>query len=343
MKTITKILTAAVVVMVTASASIAQERPNGGDVQIRVQEYPGSILGIPMWVAIEKGFCKNYNIRCSTVGLASGPLGLQTLAAGSVEATFASNEVNLMAASRGNDVQLVVGHSPNNYYTLNVSKDYPLPNRNKGYPEVMKDLKGAKVGVTARGAGIEMVMRALLQGAGMNGDDVVYVAVGAPATSYPAMVAKQIDASVSFEPFNTLCMAQKICVELVSPGRDEGPANMLAMNGGFASFVMRKNFIQSNPKAADAFVAAVRDSISWTKDPKNFDELLAITKKKISMGDLPDADKVLALLVKGQTSSLGYTIERKSVDATSDFLIQNKLTEKPVSSATVVYEKAPKP
>jgi len=156
-----------------------------------------------------------------------------------------------MAASRGNEIQLVVGHSPDNYYTLNVSSDYPLPNRSKGYPESMKDLKGAKVGVTARGSGIEIVTRALLQGAGMKGDDVTYVAVGAPATSYPALLAKQIDASVSFEPFNTLCLAQKTCVELVSPGKGEGPANMLAMNGGFASFAMRKNFVQSNPKAAE--------------------------------------------------------------------------------------------
>lgn len=343
MKTVTKILSAALVAMATLSVSQAQERPNGGDTQIRIQEYPGSILNLPAWIAVEKGFCKNYNIRCSTVGLASGPLGLQTLASGSIEASIASNEVNLMSASRGNDVQLVVGHSPNNYYTLNVSSSYPLPNRAKGYPEVMKDLKGAKVGVTARGSGIEMVMRALLQGAGMKGDDVIYVAVGAPATSYPALVSKQIDASVSFEPFNTLCLAQKTCVELVSPGRGEGPANMLAMNGGFAAFVMRRNFIQSNPKATDAFVAAIRDSITWIRDPKNLNEAIAISQKKMSLGDIPDADRILAELVKGQTTALGYTIDRKSVDATSEFLLANKLTEKAVSSASVVYENAPKP
>jgi NitT/TauT family transport system substrate-binding protein len=342
MKTITRFLSGALLMM-AAVAGIAQEKPNGGDTQIRVQEYPGSILGIPMWVAIEKGFCKNYNIRCAAVPLASGPLGLQTLAAGSIEATFASNEVNLMAASRGNDIQLVVGHTPNNYYTLNVRSDYPLPNRAAGYPAVMKDLKGAKVGVTARGSGIEIVMRALLQGAGMSGDDVVYVAVGSPATSYPAMVAKQIDASVSFEPFGTLCAYQKTCVDIVNPGKNQGPANMLAMNGGFASFAMRRNFIQQNPQAADAFVAAIRDSITWARDPKNFDELVGIVKKKMSLGDIPDADKVLVLLVKGQTSSLGYAIARKSVDATSDFLMQNKLSEKPVPSSSMVYVKAPAP
>lgn len=323
--------------------TMAQGKPDGENAQVRVQEYPGSVLGIPMWVAIEKGFCKGYNLRCSTVPLASGPLGLQTLAAGSVEATFASNEVNLMAASRGNEILLVVGHTPNNYYTLNVRSDYPLPSRAKGYPEVMKDLRGSKMGVTARGSGIEIITRALLQSAGMSGDDVTYVAVGSPATSYPAMLAKQIDGTVSFEPFNTLCLAQKTCVELVAPGKGEGPADLLAMNGGFASFAMRKNFVQSNPKVVDAFIAAVRDAIAWAKDPGNFDELVGITRKRVSLGDIPDGDKVLIQLVKGQTESLGSGIKRDSIDATSNFLMKNKLSEKPVPSATIVYERAPRP
>ncbi|TAM89622.1 MAG: hypothetical protein EPN41_03230, partial [Candidimonas sp.] len=48
----------------TAGAS-AQNKPDGGNAQFRVQEYTGSILGIPMWVAIDKGFCKKYNLRCA--------------------------------------------------------------------------------------------------------------------------------------------------------------------------------------------------------------------------------------------------------------------------------------
>ena len=339
-----RVLTLAVAAVLSfgwAGSAVAQAKPDGGDTRIRVQEYPGSILGLPMWVAIEKGICKNYNLRCSTVGLASGPLGLQTLAAGSIEATFASNEVNLMAYSRGNDIQLVVGHTPNNYYTLNVRNGYDLPNRDKGYPEVMQDLKGSKIGVTARGSGIEIVMRALLQSAGMDPDSVTYVAVGAPATSYPAMLAGQIDGSVSFEPFNTLCLMLDTCVELVAPGKNEGPADMLAMNGGFASFTMRRNFVESNPEVVEAFIASVKDAMAWMKDPENFDELVDITRKHISLGDIKDGDKVLVELVRGQTKSVGPKIERAAIDATSKFLMTNKLSDKSVSATDIVYENAP--
>lgn len=323
-------------------AGIAHAQPSGKGAQLRIQEYPGSILNLPTWVAVEKGFCSKYGLQCSAVALASGPLGLQTLASGSIEVTFASNDVTLAAASRGNDVQLVVGHSPNNYYTLNVRADYPLPNRAKGYPEAIKDLKGARIGVTARGSAIELTMRAFLIGAGLSGDDVTYVAVGSPATSYPALLAKQIDGTVSFEPFNTLCMYQKTCVDLINPGRGEGPASLIAMNGGFAAYAMRRNYIQATPHAADAFIVAMQDTIAWIRDPKNLDEVIGIARKKMSLGNVPDADKVMAQLVENHTRSFGAAIDRKSVDAVSSFLIENKLITTPVSSSTFVYEKAPR-
>lgn len=343
MKRLSSVVAAMALSFGFVAAATGQDKPDGGDTLIRIQEYPGGTGGVPAWVAIEKGFCKKYNIRCAMVSLGSGPLGLQTLAAGSIEASYASNEVNVMAASRGNEILLVVGHTPNSFYTVNVRSDYPLPNLAKGYPEAMKDLKGSKIGVTARGAGTEIVARALLQGSGMSDKDVTFVAVGSTATSYPAMLAKQIDAIVSFEPFNTVCLAQKTCVVLLSPGKGEGPADLLAMNGAFNSYAMSKKFVQSNPKAADAFVAAIRDATAWAKDPGNFDELLTIARKRISLGDIPDSDKVFVQLIRREVETWGPTIARASIDATSNFLMKNKLSEKPVSSATLVYEKAPRP
>ncbi len=324
----------------TAGAS-AQNKPDGGNAQFRVQEYTGSILGIPMWVAIDKGFCKKYNLRCATVQLASGPLALQALAAGSIQASFASNDVNLMAASRGNDIQLVVGHTPTIYYHLDVRKGYPMPNRDKGFPAFMKDFSGAKVGVTARGSGVEMLFRALMKSDGMTGNEVTYVAVGSPATSYPTMLAGKIDATVSFEPFNTLCVAEKTCVDLMDLSR-QGPPDMLAMNGGYASFAMAREYVEKHPNVVKAFIAAIEDADAWIKDPKNFDELLADTRKHISLGDIQNANEVMAQLVKGQVKSVGPAIERRSVDAVSDFLVKYGLIQNPVSSSSVVYAGAPK-
>ena len=330
-------LVAAVVAGISAPA-VAQ---GGAKKTLRIQEYPGAIVNLIGWVAQDAGFCAKRNIDCISTAIPSGPLGLQALATGSIEISYASTDVIMQSASRGNDVQLVVGHSPNNIYQLDVRADVPLPNKAAGYPAVMKDLAGLKAGVTARGAAVEIQMRALLVGAGLSPDAVTYVAVGSPATAYPAMVAKQIDVAVMFEPFRTICRTQKTCVNPVDLSKGEGPPELSGLNGAFETFAARREFIKANPEAVTGFIQAVTDAIAYMKKPENFDKVHEITRKHMSLGDIPNAEETLKELIKSQVASYGEKIDRKSVDAFSSFLIKYKLIEKPVSSADFVYEKAP--
>jgi NitT/TauT family transport system substrate-binding protein len=328
-------------VLAGLSAIPASAQDKAANTTLRIQEYPGSIVSLHGWVLQDAGFCPTHHLTCVSTGIPSGPLGLQALATGSIEVSFASTDVIMQSASRGNDVQLVVGHSPNNIYQLDVRADIPLPNLAKGYPAVMKDLVGLKSGVTARGAATEIQMRALLAGAGLSPDAVTYVAVGAPGTAYPSMMAKQIDAAVMFEPFHTLCRVQKSCNNAVNLAKSEGPSELAALNGGFETFAMRRDYIKSNPAVVQAFIDAMSEAIAWMQKPENLDKVVEITRKHMSLGDIPNADATLVELVKSQVVTYGPKIDRKSVDAFSDFLIKNKLIEQPVSAASFVYEKAP--
>lgn len=308
---------------------------------LRIQEYPGSVVSLPAWAAQDAGFCAKQNLDCISTAIPSGPLGLQALATGSLEISFASTDVIMQSASRGNDVQLIVGHSPNNIYQLDVATSIPLPHRSAGYPEVMKDLVGLRSGVTARGAATEIQLRALFDGAGLSQDSATYVAVGSPGTSYPALIAKQIDMAVMFEPFHTLCRVQKTCSNPFDMAKGEGPPELAALNGGFETYAARRDFIKENPKEIAGFNQAITDVIAWMKQPDNLDKVVAIARKHMSLGDMPNADQTLAELVKSQVATYGEKIDRKSVDAFSTFLIKYKLIEKPVSSSSFVYEKAP--
>lgn len=326
-----------------ASVAMAQTSPKivAKDQLLRIQIYPGTILNLPIWVAAEGGFCQAHGLRCEPTAIPSGPLALQALAAGSLEIMYASTEVITAAASRGNDVQVFVGHSPNNIYTLNVSNKVPLPNLSAGYPAVMKDLKGMRIGVTARGAGTELLTRALLLGAGMTPDDVTFVATGSPTTSYPTFVAGQIDAGMMFQPFRTLCELQKTCVVGVDLAKGEGPEDLRVLNGGFETFAARRAFIEANGVAIDAFIQAMTETIAWMQDPANFDKLMTITRKYLTLGDIANADATLVQLVRTETPKFGVKINRKSIQGFSDFLIKYKLIEQPVSAATFVYAKTP--
>lgn len=330
-------------ITVVASGAIAQTGPKivANNQLLRIQTYPGTILNLPIWVAVDGGFCRAHGLRCEPTAIPSGPLALQALAAGSLEIMYASTEVITAAASRGNDVQVFVGHSPDNIYTLNISNKVSLPHLSAGYPAIMKDLKGTRIGVTARGAGTELWTRALLLGAGMTPDDVTFVATGSPTTSYPTFVARQIDAAMMFEPFRTLCEIQKTCVVGVDLAAGEGPEELRILNGGFEVFAARRAFIEANGVAIDAFIQAMTETIAWMQDPANFDKLMTITRKYLTLGDIPDADATLVQLVKTDTPKFGVKINRKSIQGFSDFLMKYKLIDKPVSATTFVYSKAP--
>ncbi|MBW3096438.1 ABC transporter substrate-binding protein [Pseudohoeflea coraliihabitans] len=338
------LLIAGAAIAITPSAVSAQEKIVAEGETVRIQEYPGTILHLSQWAAADHGFCEDHGIKCEMVKIPSGPVGLQALAAGSLDVSFASTEVTMQAASRGNDVQLIVGHSPNNIYTLSVHKDVELPNKDKGYPAVMEDLKGKNIGVTARGAGTELQARALLIGAGMSGDDVTYIGVGAPGTSYPAFLARQIDAGMMFEPFATLCRLQETCVDVVDLAAGEGPEDIAALNGAFETYAARRDFIEENPQVVGAFIQAMSEATDWVKDPDNHEELMEIVKGRFQLGDdIPDADKVLDELVRRTAPLYGVEIDRDAVNAFSDYLIDNELIEDPVSADTFVYAEAPKP
>jgi NitT/TauT family transport system substrate-binding protein len=322
----------------------ADEKVVANGETVRIQEYTGTILHFTQWVAADKGFCEAHGIKCVMVKIPSGPLGLQALVAGSLDISFASTEVTMQAAARGNDVQLIVGHSPNNIYTLDVKKGVPLPHLKEGYPAVVQDLKGLKVGVTARGSGVELQTRALLSGAGLSPDAVTYVAVGGPGTAYGSFISGQIDAAMMFEPFRAICHVQDTCVDLLDFAKGEGPAEISALNGAFETYAARRNYIEEHPVVIDAFIQAMTEATAWVRDPANYDELLKIVKSRFQLGaEIADHDKVIAELVRTGAPLYGVGINRNSVKAFSDYLLNAGLIPGPVDPASFVYSKAPKP
>lgn len=306
---------------------------------LRTQVYPGSIISLPVWVADDGGFCKAEGISCPAVPIASGPLGLQAVAAGSLEVMFTSTDIIMQAASRGNDVIVITGHSPNNIYELTIRKDVGL--KEKAYPEVMKQFVGKTVGISARGSAVENQMRALLVGAGLSPDAVTYVAVGSPNTAYPAMLAKQIEAAVMWVPFQSICEAKGICEVAVDMKNGEGPANLKALNGAFETFAARRDFVKANKEAIDKFITAMGKGIEWMKKPENYDKVREIAKKHTSLGDLANSDTILTDLVKSQVLSYSSKVDRQAIKGFANFLVDIKLTPKPFDTSNFVYEGSP--
>jgi NitT/TauT family transport system substrate-binding protein len=308
---------------------------------IRYQEYPGSILHIVNWAMVDKGFCTKQNLKCEPVYLANGPLAQQAAAAGSVDIIYSSLDVMMQAVAKGNDLQIIGAQVPNNVYSLAVGKDVPQPNRAAGYPANVRDLKGKRIGVSARGSGTEMYVKSLLSGAGLEPDSVTYVAVGSPNTAYAALVAKQVDAILSWDPVPALCASTQQCTIAVDLRKGEGPPEIKAMNGGFLAWQARREYVQKHEATVDAFLRALAEATVWVQDPKNYAEVRKLAEKNFKLGEVPNREQVMDQIVKESIASLGTKFDRKVIPGFNAFLLKNKVIDKPLDAEAIVYKKAP--
>ncbi len=318
----------------SSGSSMAQAKPT-----VRFHEYPGSIIHIVNWAMIEKGFCDKHGIKCEPVSLASGPLAQQAAAAGSVDLIFSSADVMMQAVAKGNDLQMVGAQIPNNVYSLSVRSDLPQPNRAAGYPKNMEDLKGKRIGVSARGSATEMYVKSLFAGAGLPPESAVFVPVGAPATAFPALVAKQVDAVLSWDPVPALCAATGSCNVAVDLRKGEGPADIKAMNGGFVVWQARREYIEKNEATIDAFMRAVADGVAWVKDPQNYPAVLALANKHFKAGDVPNRDHFMEQVVKESIAQSGTEFNPRVVEGFNNFLVKHKMIDKPLDIKRIVYRK----
>ncbi len=332
-------LIATVGLSLAACAGLAQAQAGG---TIRYHEYPGNILNLVTWAMVDKGFCEKERIKCQPVVLASGPLAQQAAASGSLDVIYTSADVMMQAVGKGNDLMIVGPQITNNLYVLVTRAELPLPNKAAGYPANVRDLKGLKIGVSARGSATELQMKALFTGAGLPGDSATYIAVGAPNTAYAALAAKQVDAALTWDPVPSICNATKACDVSVDLRKGQGPAELLSMNGTFVVWYARREFVEKNGPLVDAFVRSTAAATGWVKDPKNFAEALEIAKKRITLGDVPNKDEVLKEMVTGVIDLYGLGFKRSSIEAFHTFLLNAKVLDKPLNVDSLIYSKLPK-
>lgn len=326
-----------------ATAAMAQA-PRANGETLNIQNYAGTTGNMHAFVAANKGFCEKYNFKCELKIINSGILGLQTLVGKTIDIAQGGAEQTAQTILAGANVAIVGTSLTNNVLALSARADVPIPNKDKGYPAVMADFKGLKVGVPSRGSASELFMNAMLADVGLKPSDVTFVAVGGPQTAYTSMVVgKQVDAVVMFDPLMAICRHAKTCNVIVDMTVGEGPKVSRELAGAGVIFAARRDFADANPQLMAAFTAAMTDAMTWARDPANFEELINIYKAHINFGDLPGADDLRRSWVK--TAIAAYSpdlkVSRKGLKAALDFGLEAKTLERPIELDKVLWSKAP--
>lgn len=334
-KLLIPLLSAALIGLALPVAAQAQEQT------VLFQDYPGS-GNLLIRVARSKGYCQGAGITCELKMIPAAPLGLQALIGGSIDVAETPIEVVAAAVQRGAKVKTIAGAAVSNIFQIDVAIKVPLPNEAKGYPAQMQDLKGLKIGVTARGAATESFFSFLMEQAGLKADDVTYVAVGAPNTAFAALRAGQVDAIVSWEPSGTMCAVTRLCKVLFMGATATRPVLLPRMYGAGAGLVMRTEELQKHPEMARAVIKVARQAEAFVNDPANEDEVLKISNEYFKF-DMPHGDVIArrTLDLALQAGTFKTMVRRSAVNATLEYLKLTKQLATQPTLADLVWDQAP--
>lgn len=306
---------------------------------VRFQEYPG-IGNLLVKVAKAKGFCEKNGIKCELVVIPSGAMGAQALAAGSIDVGLIPIESQAGAIAKGADFVGIVGGVGSNSAVLVVGSKVELPNAAKGLPDVMRDLKGKKVGVAARGTGGEFAVMFLLRDAGMSADDVTFVAVGGLPTALPALMNGQIDAVLGIEPLGAICAVTKQCRVLWSHAESPRPAALIVNRGASNPLQVRRTYLAQNPQTVNAIRASVVEADKFAQNPANFAEVMKIVKESVKL-DMPQGDEILDRALQTLIPTIRSTIDRAAAGRAAKEAVVLKMADREVTVDELIDPKAP--
>lgn len=334
----------AIAVMLSLAGPAFAQMPRANGETMSIRHASGSLGNMHAFIAVKKGFCEKYNFHCKLVNMNNALTSVQTVVGGTLDVGQGSADMTAAAINAGADVVIIGASTPGAVLAMMARADVPLPSKAKGYPAVIRDLKGRKIGVPARGAAGEVILGAMLRDAGLAPGDVTVVATGGPDTAYNSMVVgKQVDAVIAVSPAKELCQATAACVTVVDMPKGEGPELFHKRDASGVVLVMRRGFVDGNPALMAAFYAAMTDAATWFQDPANLDEVVALYKPFLSFKNIDDGEQLLRSWIKDAvtTFSSDLSINRAGIKAAIDFAVDHKMLAKGVEIPQLVWDKAP--
>ncbi len=295
---------------------------------LSVGVYPGAFLNIGEYVAVEEGMFESHGLDVDLVDIPSGPEQIAALVSNSIDVMGNTPANFLIANAQGQEMVGLLGAINSSFYTWVAQTDWPLPNAGAAYPESVLDMEGATIGVTGRGAEVELFTRALLEDAGLDPErDVTFVAVGAGAAAIGAFQAGQIDILVAFEPSQTLLIdVEGQGVSVLDLRAGEGPDIFNNFVGQMRG-VLRSE-AEANPEPFTRYQAAMAEAYEFIGDEGNRERVVEI------YGTYLDFEpEVLELIIENNAQILGPTIDCDAYQNVVDFVVTSgQLTEDEITT-----------
>jgi NitT/TauT family transport system substrate-binding protein len=294
---------------------------------------PGSIINVLIEVATKEGLWEKNNLKPNLIVAQNGPAAIQALASGSVDVAANAPENFLPLVAKGVELQLFAGQ--NRQVFLLVAND-GFDAGGASYPDVMRRLKGKKIGITAPGSASYYTTRYLFQAANMTQSDVEYVSYSSVGGAVAAIETRQIDAGVINQPSVFIIQHDKkgqVLVDLRKPG---GPP----LISGIQQVAMwaRKDWIDAHPKIIAAIRKTMAQADVFVHDPKNFAVAKAIIGSELPK-DYPDAE--IEAYVKANLDNIDASFPMSAMKAWVQFDVETGALSQPLDADKLMVPGTP--
>lgn len=242
-----------------------------------VAVYTGALVTVPTYVAKDLGIYGKHGLNVSLLDFRAAPDATAALFSGAVDLMSNSPGNMMLVNSRGRDLVAVVDNFPAPVWSLVVGKDVAIPGKAAGYPALMRDFKGKKIGVPAIGSDGHNFARRFLRDAGMDPEkDVTFLAVGLGPDAVAAFKVGQLDAVMAIEPVQTVleALGGKVVLDLLADKTIPEFASWTS-----SVYHSTKAHADKNAEMMKRFQAAQEEAIAFVRDPANAEKVAAVWSK----------------------------------------------------------------
>lgn len=318
----------------SSSASSGSGSGSGsGPIPVTITSFNGSFASLSVYVANRKGFFQQHGISPKFVTVSSGSAAMQAMLSGSSEMANVAIFEALTAVSKGESVKYIVGAATGSFGELVVGKNVKLADESQGYPAVIKDLKGKKIGVSSKGSATYYALAYTLQQAGLNPNtDVTIVPAGTLSAQVAALKSGQLDAFMSQEPVTTQVTSSGDGRVVYYEYQGNRPAlfDNLITNG----IATTQQYLTANPKAVQGVHDAVAQADSYIA---GLDQAGVTALASVVSPDFPGiSTSVLAQAISHYQKLYSATMSKAGVSAANTLLQANGVLKSPVAYDDVV-------
>lgn len=267
-----RILMAAVATMGLLPSAVSAQPVNAN-----VAVYTGSLVAVPAYVAKDLGIYDKHGLNVTLMDFRAAPDATAALFSGAVDLMSNSPGNMMLVNSRGRDLVAIVDNYPAHVWSVVTGKDIATPNKAAGYPAMIRDLKGKKIGVPAIGSDGHNFARRFFRDAGMDPEkDATFLAVGLGPDAVAAFKAGQLDAVMAIEPVQTVLeiLGGKVMLDLMVDKTIPEFATWTS-----SVYHSTKAHADKNAEMMKRFQAAQEEAIAFVRDPLNAEKVAALWSK----------------------------------------------------------------